>query len=123
MRFIFLYINIGVQDPFECIASPKPRDLGVTLRRQDFGRRRALGASRTAIISLVAAQNLLVAIAGAGVGATAGAFLVWRWTGSTPRPFFTLAVAVLAILASLAAALPPALVAAMRDPVRVLRVP
>jgi len=96
---------------------------GVTLRRQDFGRRRALGASRTAIISLVAVQNLLVAVAGACAGAAAGAFLVWRWTGSIPRPFFNLAVVVLAILASLVAALPPALVAALRDPVRVLRVP
>jgi len=95
----------------------------VTLRRQDFGRRRALGASRGAIVALVAVRNAIVGAVGAAIGVSAGVFLVWRWTGAAPRPLFTLAVAVLAVLATLAASLPPALVAAYRDPVRVLRVP
>ncbi|MGD2051464.1 MAG: ABC transporter permease [Acidimicrobiia bacterium] len=95
----------------------------VTLRRQDFGRRRALGASRAAIVALVAIRNVAVGLVGTGIGVATGVFLVWRWTGAAPRPLFTLAVGILAVLATLAASLLPALVAAYRDPVRVLRVP
>lgn len=40
-----------------------------------------------------------------------------------PDPIFTIAVGVLAVIATIAAALLPALVAADRDPVEVLRVP
>jgi putative ABC transport system permease protein len=95
----------------------------VTLRRQDFGRRRALGASRSNIVMIVALQHLIIGILGAAIGTLAGAVMVWRWTGAMPRLAFTLAVAILAILASVAAALLPAFVAAWRQPVRVLRVP
>jgi hypothetical protein len=66
----------------------------VTLRKQDFGRRRALGATRTNIVTLVAVHYFPVA-----------------------------AIATLALIVTIIAALPPALIAAQRDPVRVLRVP
>ena len=95
----------------------------VTLRRQDFGRRRALGAGRTTITGLVAVQYAVVALIGAAVGSAAGTFLVYRLTGGYPDLEFTLAIATLAVLATTAAAIPPALIAAYRDPVRVLRVP
>lgn len=95
----------------------------VTLRRQDFGRRRALGAGRTTITGLVAVQYAVVAVVGAAVGSAAGTFLVYQLTGGYPNLEFTLAIAALAVLATIAAAIPPALVAAYRDPVRVLRVP
>lgn len=95
----------------------------VTLRRQDFGRRRALGAGRTTITGLVAVQYAVVALVGAAVGSAAGTFLVHRLTGGYPSLDFTLAIATLAVLATITAAIPPALVAAYRDPVRVLRVP
>jgi putative ABC transport system permease protein len=95
----------------------------VTLRRQDFGRRRALGAGRTTITGLVAVQYAVVALIGAAVGSAAGTFLVYRLTGGYPNLEFTVAIATLAVLATIAAAIPPALVAAYRDPVRVLRVP
>ena len=91
----------------------------VTSRRRDFGRRRALGASRSAIVALVVTQTAIVAALGAAVGS----FLIQRWTGSGPDPSFALAVATLVILAALVSAVPPALVAAYRDPVRILRVP
>ncbi|MBT8215658.1 MAG: ABC transporter permease [Acidimicrobiia bacterium] len=95
----------------------------VTSKRRDFGRRRALGASRADIVQLVALQTVSVALVGAAAGLGIGAALVWRWTGDAPETGFTVAVGVLAVLAALAASLPPAIVAAFRDPVRVLRVP
>ena len=95
----------------------------VTTRRRDFGRRRALGATRSAIITLVATQTLIVAVVGALAGAAVGVRLIQRWTDSSPDIGFTLAIAILAVLAAIAASIPPAIVAAYRDPVRILRVP
>jgi putative ABC transport system permease protein len=95
----------------------------VTLRRQDFGRRRALGAGRSTITSLAAVQYSVVSILGAVVGTIAGSVIVHRLTDSYPNPRFTVAIAGLAILATNGASIPPAVVAAFRDPVRVLRVP
>lgn len=94
----------------------------VAARRRDFGRRRALGASRPAIVGLVAAQTVLPA----GVGAAAGAIgTTWYFGSVGPGGAwsFAAAVAVLCVLSALAAALPSAVVAAYRDPVRILRVP
>lgn len=95
----------------------------VTLRRQDFGRRRALGATRTNIVTLVAIHYLLVATLGIAVGTGIASILTVRWTDAPPDASFTAAIATLALLVTVIAALPPALIAAYRDPVRVLRVP
>lgn len=95
----------------------------ITTRRRDFGRRRALGASRSDIVALVTLHTGLVATLGAVVGSAVGTWLVVTWTGAPPDWPFTTAVATIAILVALVAALPPALVAATRDPVRILRVP
>lgn len=95
----------------------------VSLRRQDFGRRRALGAERSTIISLVATQSLTVAAIGSALGAVVGTVIVWRLTGGPPTIRFTLAISALTVLAALVASILPALIAAYRDPVRVLRVP
>lgn len=95
----------------------------VTLRRQDFGRRRALGARRSDVVALVGAQSGLVALLGVSLGVVAGSLAVWRLTGQLPDVPFTLAVGALVLLIVLVASVPPALVAAFRDPVRVLRMP
>lgn len=95
----------------------------VTTRRRDFGRRRALGASRLDIIALVTTQTVSTAFVGAAAGATVGTLIVDRTLGTAPQPAFTIAVAVLAVIATAIAAIPPATVAAYRDPVRILRVP
>ncbi len=79
----------------------------VMLRRKDFGRRRALGASRTLIIGLLLTQTALLAAAGAIMGsAVAHATLVI--TGD-PQPGweYTLGVATLATTIGIAAALIP----------------
>lgn len=94
-----------------------------TSRRRDFGRRRALGAGRGTIMGLVTLQTAVTGSLGALLGSAIGSGIAWRLTGDAPDPTFVLAVAVLAVLAAVTAALPPAVVAARRDPVRVLRVP
>jgi putative ABC transport system permease protein len=95
----------------------------VTTRRRDFGRRRALGASRTALVGLVVAQTFGVALVGVLIGALIGSWAAWWWSGSSPDLSFTLAVSCLCVVAAILASLPPAIVAAYRDPVRILRVP
>ena len=95
----------------------------VTTRRRDFGRRRALGASRVDIILLVTAQTVATAVVGAAVGVGVGMLVVRQLLATIPQLEFGMAVATLAVLATAAAALPPAVLAAYRDPVRTLRVP
>ncbi|UOE42825.1 ABC transporter permease [Agromyces larvae] len=95
----------------------------VMLRRKDFGRRRALGASRALIVGLLLTQTALLAAAGAIIGSTI-AHVTLAITGD-PQPGweYTLGVATLATAVAVAAALIPALAAARREPIRELRVP
>ena len=92
-------------------------------KRRDFGRRRALGASRSAIVALVLIQAGLTAVAGALVGCGIGLVTIGLTSGVLPTIRFSTGFVVLAILAATAGAVPPAVVAARRDPVRKLRVP
>lgn len=93
------------------------------LRRKDFGRRRALGASQALIVALLMTQMAILAIIGATSG-TAGALVALTIIGDPlPGVPFVIAVAVLATAVGLVAALAPALAAATRDPIRELRVP
>lgn len=94
----------------------------VLLRRADLGRRRALGATRSTILALVLARTAVPALLGAGLGTAAGLYLAGR-VDATPPWEFTVGTAVLAALAALASGVLPALFAATRDPVRVLRTP
>lgn len=95
----------------------------VSQRRRDFGRRRALGASRSAVVALVLAQTFIAALLGGVVGLATGSFIVWRLVDALPSPSFTAGVLALSMLSALLAAVPPALIAARRDPVQILRVP
>ncbi len=95
----------------------------VLLRRKDFGRRRALGASRAWIMGFVSAQTILSCLAGALLGSacSAGALVA----GGDPVPSFDYFIAVISlalVVAAISAAVPAAL-AATRDPIRELRVP
>lgn len=95
----------------------------VSVRRRDFGRRRALGASRSTVLVIVAVQALVASVAGAAVGTLGGLVLTHHLAGALPGPRFVVGVAVLAVLTTVLAAGPAALSAALRDPVRILRVP
>lgn len=94
-----------------------------TTRRRDFGRRRALGATRPTIIGLITIQTALTALLGAALGTATTWAILTATTGNPPDPQFALAIITLAVLATTLAAIPPATIAAYRDPVRVLRVP
>jgi len=95
----------------------------VAARRRELGRRRALGASRSAVVVLVLAQSAVAAVVGAVIGTAAGLAVVRLILDATPSAGFVLGVAALALLVTLAGSAPPALAAALRDPVRILRVP
>jgi putative ABC transport system permease protein len=95
----------------------------VSARRRDFGRRRALGATRSVIVLLVLVQIGVAAFIGSLAGTAVGLVAVVRLAGSSPDPPFVLGVSLLALLMALIAGVPPALLAAFRDPVRILRVP
>lgn len=90
----------------------------VALRRKDFGRRRALGASRPVLIGLILTQTTLTAAFGAVLGTIITAAIT-----QPPPADFTVASVILTTLAALIAGLGPALLSAFQDPVAVLRVP
>ncbi|QAY71408.1 FtsX-like permease family protein [Xylanimonas protaetiae] len=92
-------------------------------RRRDFGRRRALGATRSALVATTLAQSSLGALAGIVVGTAAGVVTLAATTGSLPSWWFVAGVAGLALLLTVTTATPIATRAAHRDPLRILRVP
>jgi putative ABC transport system permease protein len=97
--------------------------LMVNARRQEFGRRRALGATRLMIAGLVVAQGFLVISTGAVLGGAAATGYLWL-RESVLVPFdFTVWTVLAASLAGVAVQLPSAVTAGLRDPVRVLRRP
>lgn len=95
----------------------------VMIRRKDFGRRRALGATRSLIVALLATNTLLVA----AIAAITGTAIALGWLSINheplPDPAFVGATIVLTIAAAILGALPPAIVASRRDPLSELRVP
>ncbi|WP_062071567.1 FtsX-like permease family protein [Demequina sediminicola] len=97
--------------------------VAVAARRTTFGRRRALGASRSTIVAMVLWGTSVQAAAGAVVGAMGGVIAMSLVTEDLPAWSFLVAVPLLAILMSLFGAVAPALIAARRDPLLVLRVP
>lgn len=94
----------------------------VLIRRTDLGRRRALGATRRTVVALVTLRTVIAAAAGALTGAGLGALQAYRLGALAPWSFVA-GTMVLTLLTATAAALVPALLAATRDPVRVLRTP
>ncbi|MFV0434066.1 MAG: ABC transporter permease [Leucobacter sp.] len=93
------------------------------LKRKEYGRRRALGASRGFVIALVLAQTVMAASAGAVLGAAISAVTLLASRNPQPEPQFYLAAVFLAVAVSGIGAAVPALLAARRDPVIELRVP
>lgn len=95
----------------------------VLLRRRDFGRRRALGASQHLIVLLLVVQTSILSICAACIGSVIAAALLLFWGDPLPGAEFFAAVIVLATITGLLAAMVPAVFAARRDPLRELRVP
>jgi putative ABC transport system permease protein len=95
----------------------------VMMRRKDFGRRRALGATRGLIIGLLLLQVGMLAVLGMAVGTAAAAVLLLVSGDPWPGVTFTTALGVLTLITALLAALIPATIASRREPIRELRVP
>lgn len=95
----------------------------VMMRRKDFGRRRALGASRGLIITLLLTQTALLAFIGVAAGTGLSAVLLLVSGDPWPGANFTVALGVLTLITSLIAALIPATIASRREPIKELRVP
>jgi putative ABC transport system permease protein len=93
------------------------------LRRKDYGRRRALGASRLLIIGLILLQMLYLGTLGAALGSVTAATALVLTGAPVPGLDFIAAVAVLACAVAVSAAAVPAVIASRRDPIRELRVP
>lgn len=96
---------------------------GTVSSRRDFGRRRALGATRAQLTLLVMLSTLWPSLLGAGLGTAFGSVYLASAIGRSPDPDFPVAVGVLTVLSLVVASAIPAAVAATRDPLRVLRVP
>jgi len=95
----------------------------VMLRRKDFGRRRALGASQALIVALLLVQMAALSVVGAALGSMAAAIGLALGGDPLPNLGFFVAVDVLAVAVGVVAALLPAVAAARRDPLKELRVP
>jgi len=95
----------------------------VMLRRKDFGRRRALGASQGLIVGLLLTQMVMLSTIGAVLGGIGAAIGLIATGDPLPGIDFFASVGILAVVTGLVAALVPALAAARRDPLKELRVP
>jgi putative ABC transport system permease protein len=95
----------------------------VMLRRKDFGRRRALGASQRLIIALLVTQTAILAASGAVLGTATAVVVLATANDPLPGPDYLLGIAVLAVTVGVLASLAPALAAARREPITELRVP
>lgn len=95
----------------------------VLMRRRDFGRRRALGATRGLIVGLVIAQTGMLAVAGIFLGWSVSVVVLGIGGDPLPGAPFTAAIGILALGTALAASVGPAIAASRRDPIRELRVP
>lgn len=94
----------------------------VMMRRRDFGRRRALGATRTQIISLLLVQTAFLALIGITAGTVISAVVLMVAHDPLPGIAFSAALAILTLITTLLAAFVPAFVASRREPIRELRI-
>lgn len=97
--------------------------LATNARKKDIGRRRALGASRSAVLGLSIFEGLIPTCIGTILGTLGGVAILILTLGNVPSVTFIGATTTLILLAGAISSLPAAAAAAWQDPVRVLRVP
>ncbi|QNE46130.1 FtsX-like permease family protein [Glaciihabitans sp. INWT7] len=95
----------------------------VMLRRKDFGRRRALGATRSLIVLLLLIQTALLSSVGIIVGSSFAISALVATKDPLPTFDFIAAIGILALATGIIGSLAPAFIAARRDPLKELRVP
>ncbi|MEW6871690.1 ABC transporter permease [Trueperella pyogenes] len=94
----------------------------VLLGRNDIGRRRALGISRTDLTIFTTLRTFIPATIGA-MAAAVGVAGYFRWTQTAIPWKISIAIIILTLATAAISSLLPALWAARRDPVAVLRTP
>ena len=97
--------------------------LALVSRRRDFGRRRALGATRSTLVALTLAEAGIPVLLGAAMGTAAGAAAIAITAGTLPPLLFATGAFVLITITGTASAAIPAVIAARYDPLKILRVP
>lgn len=90
---------------------------------REIGRRRALGATRSAIVTSVLLSSGFAAAIGAVAGTAIGVGVTIAVAQAVPRWEFIVSIPVLLLLTALAGAVLPAVRASRLDPVAILRVP
>ncbi len=95
----------------------------VILRRKDFGRRRALGATRSFIVALQLLQTTILTVGGLLLGMVVSHGVLLISAAPLPGTEFVAAITFVTMTLALLASLLPALIASRRDPVQELRVP
>ena len=94
----------------------------ILVRRREIGRRRSLGITRSNLVKLIVIRTIIPAGSGAVVGSAGGAVAAVL-IGSAPPWEFLVGLVVLGTLLSALSAVLPAAIAAIQDPVRILRTP
>ncbi len=95
----------------------------VSAHQRRFGLQRALGASRPAIVGSISAFAFITATIGASAGAAASIIIAGLTDLDPAEPRFIVAGIGAVAVAAIVGALPPAIAAAFKDPVSVLRSP
>ncbi|WP_372984957.1 ABC transporter permease [Microbacterium sp.] len=95
----------------------------VLMKRRDYGRRRALGASRRLVAALVMGQALLQSAVGAAVGCAVSFAVLHAIDDPQPPATFYAGVGILSVVTGVLAAIIPAAFASRRDPLKELRIP
>lgn len=95
----------------------------ILLQRRDYGRRRALGATRTQIAAIVVGGVVLAASIGVLIGSTVGVTALLVQGAVVPSPQLIAAAGVLLVTVAATLGLLPAAIAAMMDPATEMRVP
>lgn len=95
----------------------------VMLRRKDYGRRRALGATQSMVMAIIMGQVLLISSFASLIGVLVGS--VWLLFEGSPLPRLDYLIAVVIAFTGLSTIMSavPGSIAAKRDPIRELRVP
>lgn len=95
----------------------------VQLRRRDFGRRRALGATRGMVIGLLLTQVVLLVALGEALGIAIVVLTSTVRGADLPGWDFFLSTGYLILFTAVLAAIVPAVFASRRDPLKELRTP
>jgi putative ABC transport system permease protein len=95
----------------------------ILMKRKDFGRRRALGATRGSIVGLILIQTTGIALFGSMLGTCSALGYLAASGSALPDASYCAALCICSVFVAIVGSVIPAVVAATREPIRELRVP